>query len=100
ARPLQGATGTLTSADGLAASPPDVRGRVGVDLLVDPAVVENTVVVLGCDPALALLGSHLSRRYPALRLAWVHAGSLSALRGLARGEAHAAGSHLHDPETG
>lgn len=112
ARGLTGVSGTLTAADGLVTSPPTrtrapvrrdgpgSRPSVAVDLLVDPRVIENTVVVLGCDPALALLGAHLSRRHPALRLVWAHAGSLAALRALARGEAHAAGTHLRDPETG
>jgi len=100
ARPLAGASGPLTPADGLlVGAAPGGRGAM-VDLLVDPEVVERTVVVLGCDPALALLSAHLSRRYPNLRLLWTHAGSLAALRGLARGEAHAAGTHLRDPETG
>jgi len=100
ARPLAGASGPLTPADGLlVGAAPGGRGAM-VDLLVDPEVVERTVVVLGCDPALALLSAHLSRRYPNLRLLWTHAGSLAALRGLARGEAHAAGTHLRDSETG
>ena len=59
---------------------------------------EQTVVVLGCDPSLALLSAHLSRRYPALRLVWVESSSLAALQSLARDEAHAAGIHLWDPE--
>jgi len=100
ARALAGASGPPTPADGLlVGAAPGGRGAM-VDLLVDPEVVERTVVVLGCDPALALLSAHLSRRYPNLRLLWTHAGSLAALRGLARGEAHAAGTHLRDPETG
>lgn len=100
ARPLAGASGPLTPADGLLVeATPGGRGAM-VDLLVDPEVIEHTVVVLGCDPALSLLSAHLSRRYPSLRLLWTHAGSLAALRGLARGEAHAAGTHLRDPETG
>lgn len=98
ARPLSGDAGWLTPADGLVAA--DQAGRaVDVELLVDAGLPERTVVVLGCDPSLALLGAHLTRRYPSLRLGWVQAGSLAALRGVARGEAHAAGSHLRDPES-
>lgn len=99
ARPLSGAAGAQTAADGLA-TPAPAAPSVDVDLLVDPWVIERTVVVLGCDPALALLGAHLARRYPALRLIWAQSGSLAALRALARGEGHAAGSHLRDPDTG
>ena len=106
ARPLIGSD-AFTAADGLTvpgeeaqrtrtASPPWVT----VDLLVDAQLPEHTVVVLGCDPALALLAPHLTRRYPGFRLVWIHSSSLAALRMLGRGEAHAAGTHLWDPESG
>jgi putative molybdopterin biosynthesis protein len=101
ARPLGGISGPSTTADGLfqrrGASPGETAP---VDLLVDQRVVDNTVVVAGCDPSLALIGAHLTRRYPSFRLHWVQQGSLAALRALGRGEVHAAGSHLRDPATG
>jgi molybdopterin molybdotransferase/putative molybdopterin biosynthesis protein len=106
ARPLTGAS-AFTAADGLTI-PVDRAARsrkvdkpsVTVDLWVDAELPDRTVVVLGCDPALALLGAHLARRYPAFRLFWVHSSSLTALRLLGCGEAHAAGTHLWDQETG
>jgi molybdate-binding protein/DNA-binding XRE family transcriptional regulator len=99
ARPLLGAA-AFTAADGLAwPLEPAARPRVRVELLVDADLPERTVVVAGCDPALALLGAHLTRRYPAFRLLWVPSSSLAALRLLGRGEAHAAGTHLWDPES-
>ena len=104
AHPLTGALAAFTAADGLlvpaATDAPRADRRVDIELLVDAQVPENTVVVLGCDPALALLGAHLTRRYPTLRLVWVPRSSLTALRMLGRGEAHAAGTHLWDPESG
>jgi putative molybdopterin biosynthesis protein len=106
ARALEGSAAFM-AADGLTVTPEDalrthpVDGRrVTVDLLVDAQLPEQTVVVLGCDPALELLGAHLTRRYSGFRLAWIHRSSLAALRMLARGEAHAAGTHLWDPESG
>jgi putative molybdopterin biosynthesis protein len=106
ARPLTG-TGAFTAADGLTlgvARPARSRKmghpRVTVDLWVDAELPERTVVVLGCDPALALLGAHIARRYPAYRLIWVESSSLAALRLLGSGEAHAAGTHLWDPDAG
>lgn len=104
AHPLTGALSAFMAADGLV-SPMTTEAlgadrRVDLELLVDTQVPDNTVVVLGCDPALALLGAHLARRYPTLRLVWVPRSSLSALRMLGRGEAHAAGTHLWDPESG
>jgi len=106
ARPLIGA-GAFTAADGLTTSAAREgqthtvsRPWVTVDLWVDAELPEHTVVVLGCDPALALLGAHVTRRYPAYRLIWVESSSLAALRLLGSGEAHAAGTHLWDPDTG
>jgi molybdate-binding protein len=106
ARPLLGA-GAFTAADGLtigakrpARSRKAMRPWVTVDLWVDAELPERTVVVLGCDPALALLGAHVARRYPVHRLIWVESSSLTALRLLGSGEAHAAGTHLWDPDTG
>jgi molybdate-binding protein/DNA-binding XRE family transcriptional regulator len=104
--PLRGAA-AFEAADGLTIPVDRILGsqeaanpRVTVDLWVDAELPDRTAVVLGCDPALALLGTHLARRYPALRLIWVQSSSLMALRLLSRGKAHAAGTHLWDPETG
>jgi putative molybdopterin biosynthesis protein len=97
AYPMRGSVGTLNAADGLARG----TGRsVAVELLVERRLVGQTVVVGGCDPALALLGVHLSRRDPALRLIWRQGSSRTALRSLARGEVHAAGIHMHEPGHG
>src|SRR5499426_2415694 len=107
ARPLIGAKHAFTAADGMtvpaaqAARTPGAMERcVTVDLLIDAQLLEHTVVIFGCDPALELLGAHLTRRYPAFRLLWIQSGSLAALRMLERGEARAAGTHLWDPESG
>lgn len=74
--------------------------RVLVELLTDLAALERTAVVLGCDPALTTLGTHLDRRHNGLRLVVEQAGSLAALAAVARGEAHVAGMHLRDEATG
>lgn len=101
ARPLGGMSGPSTTADGVYYGHDATPGAVApIDLLIDQRVVENTAVVAGCDPSLALIGAHLTRRYPSFRLHWVQQGSLAALRALRRGEVHAAGSHLRDPVTG
>ena len=106
ARPLTGAA-AFTAADGLtipaqraSRSKKVTQPWVTIDLWVDAELADRTAVVLGCDPALALLAAHLARRYPAFRLIWVHSSSLAALRLLGRGQAHAAGTHLWDQETG
>lgn len=100
AHPLTGVMAAFTAADGLLVTPPGKASRhVEVDLLVDSQLPKHTVMVAGCDPALTLLGAHLTRRYPTFRLAWLPRSSLQALRMLGRGEAHVAGTHLWDAES-
>jgi putative molybdopterin biosynthesis protein len=103
ARPLVGANGVvlgLTRANGLAHV--SRRGATGaiVELFGDPARLANTVVAVGCDPAMALLSEHVSRRYPDFELVWQGGGSTAALETVARGEAHLAGCHLLDLASG
>jgi putative molybdopterin biosynthesis protein len=104
--PLMGA-GAFTTADGMTLPAQAARRatrnaarRVPLELWADAELPDRTMVVLGCDPALALLAAHVTRRYPAFRLIWVQMSSLAALRLLRRGEAHAAGTHLWDPDAG
>jgi putative molybdopterin biosynthesis protein len=52
-----------------------------------------TVVVAGCDPALALLAEPLGRQEPPLELLWWPCSSRQALALLAAGLVHAAGVH-------
>ena len=52
------------------------------------------------DLTLDLLASHLHRHYPNMTLSSSNVGSLGGLIALRRGEAHIAGSHLLDEETG
>lgn len=75
-------------------------GPARVDLFVDPSHIENTIVAVGCDPATGLLADHLKRRHPMMELVVQGGNSLHALEAVARGEAHLAGTHLLDPETG
>ncbi|HEY8746271.1 MAG TPA: substrate-binding domain-containing protein, partial [Chloroflexota bacterium] len=97
AYPLHGSAGAFTAADGLATvSAP----AVAVDLLVRLPAQQETIVVGGCDPALAILGAHLRRQHAPVRLIWWQGNSMAALLALARGEVHAAGIHLRDPHTG
>ena len=101
ARPLMGpvaARHSLVEADGLI-----LRGPVDGNLVeVQPFNAEEarmpTLVMLGCDPAVALVESELSRH--GVRLVWAEEGSRQALTGLARGEAHVAGCHLKDDASG
>ena len=101
ARPLSGADATrhsLVDAIGFIISPPEGDNRVAVQPF-DPYDEDTaTLGLLGCDPAGALLEPRL--RQHGVRMVWSEEGSYDALLGLARGEAHVAGCHLRDDETG
>ena len=101
ARPLEGqpaVLGGLTWADGLARPGAGLSGQVRVELLAEPPPPERTLVMVGCDPAAPLIAAALRQR--GLELAWCETGSRAALVALARGEAHVAGCHLLDADTG
>jgi len=71
-----------------------------VSLLTDPGQLSRTVVAVGCDPAMGILADHIRRRHPSIDLAWYGGNSLTALEAVSRGEAHLAGTHLHDQHSG
>ena len=87
--------GTYTRSDRAKRAP-----RVQVRLLRDRRVVEQEIVVAGCDPAVFLLGEYLNRRlHRASVISWMM-GSTAAVSALKRGEVHVAGLHLVDPQSG
>ena len=109
ATPIQRGAGVITSlvrADGLVLVPRFSEGlnagdEVSVELLRPAEQLERTVVVTGShDMTLDLLAGELSRRNPEHTLASSNVGSLGGLLALNRGEAHLAGCHLMDEETG
>jgi putative molybdopterin biosynthesis protein len=109
AAPLSRGAGVIMSmvrADGLARIPRFSEGvhagaEVEVELLRSMDEVRKTVVAIGShDFALDLLSNALARRSPGASLASANVGSLGGLLALARGEAHLAGSHLLDEQTG
>jgi putative molybdopterin biosynthesis protein len=109
ATPLAGGAGVISSlvkADGILTIPRFSEGhhageQVTVELLCAPSKIDQTIVAIGShDMTLDLLADHLRRTHPQLGLSSAHVGSLSGLLALQRGEAHLAGSHLLDEETG
>jgi putative molybdopterin biosynthesis protein len=109
ATPVQRGAGVIMSlvrADGMVSIPRfseglDAGAEVSVELLRPLEEVENTIVVIGShDLTLDLMSSYLRRRNPGLALSSSHIGSLGGLIALRRGEAHLAGSHLLDEQTG
>ena len=109
ATPIQRGAGVIMSlvrADGIVKIPRfsegmDAGENVGVELLRPTEAIEGTVVAIGShDLTLDLLASHLHRINPRLSLSSSNVGSLGGLMALARGEAHMAGSHMLDEDTG
>ncbi|HLB30947.1 MAG TPA: molybdopterin-binding protein, partial [Gammaproteobacteria bacterium] len=105
--PLSRGAGVITSlvrADGLAILPRGSQGlpagaHVQVRLYRAPEEIENTIFAIGShDISLDVLAQFLSVHDR--RLISANVGSLGGLVALRRGEAHFAGSHLLDPETG
>ncbi|MCL5076330.1 MAG: molybdopterin biosynthesis protein [Chloroflexi bacterium] len=101
-----GALMSLVRADGVVRIPSNSEGllageEVEVELYKAAEEIENTIVVRGShDPCLDILASELKRRFPQLTLSSAHVGSIGGLLSLRRGEAHLAGIHLLDEESG
>lgn len=107
AAPLTRGAGVITSlvrADGIAILPRGVQGLeagapVSVRLYRSPNELQRTIFAIGShDMTLDLLAQYLNER--GRRLVSANVGSLGGLVALRRGEAHLAGSHLLDPQTG
>ena len=107
AAPLSRGAGVITSlvrADGIALIPSGSQGLpagadVEVRLYRSPSEIDKTIFAIGShDITLDILSQHLSA-YDR-RLASANVGSLGGLVALKRQEAHLAGSHLLDPESG
>jgi putative molybdopterin biosynthesis protein len=109
ATPLQrgaGITMSLVRADGLVRIPRGWEGlqegqKVPVELLTSLEEIENAIIAIGShDLALDVLANYLHKQYPRRSLSSSNVGSLGGLLALKRGEAHLAGSHLLDEESG
>jgi putative molybdopterin biosynthesis protein len=107
AAPLSRGAGVITSlvqADGLALIPRGKQGieageKVQVRLYRSKAEIEKTIFCIGShDLTLDLMAQFLAEQDR--RLASANVGSQGGLVALRRGEAHFAGAHLLDPQTG
>ena len=97
---------SLVRADGFIRIPAMSEGigagaEIDVELLRSKEEIENTIVCIGShDNALDLLANILKKRHPKYSLSSAHVGSMGGLMALKKGEAHMAGTHLLDEETG
>jgi putative molybdopterin biosynthesis protein len=101
-----GAVMSLVRADGLLTVPTGSEGigageKVQVELLRPQTEVDATLVCIGShDNILDLLANHLHKQRPIVRISSAHVGSMGGIMAIKRGEAHIAGTHLLDEETG
>ncbi|OPZ72848.1 MAG: Molybdopterin molybdenumtransferase [Firmicutes bacterium ADurb.Bin456] len=109
ATPISRGAGILMSlvrADGMLRVPRLSEGynageRVMVELYRSPREIEETTVIIGShDLALDVLANFLRLKHPEATLSSANVGSFGGLSALKRGEAHCAGTHLLDEETG
>ncbi|MBM9602627.1 molybdopterin biosynthesis protein [Desulfopila inferna] len=101
-----GAVMSLVRADGLLTIPAGSEGvgageKVQVELLREKSEIEATLVVIGShDNTIDLLANQLHKHKPRVRISSAHVGSMGGIMAIRRGEAHLAGSHLLDEESG
>jgi len=109
ATPISRGAGVLMSlvrADGMIRIPRRSEGynagdKAPVELFRTPQEIRETTVIVGShDIALDVLANFLRLKFPEATLSSAHVGSLGGLSALRRGEAHCAGTHLLDEETG
>ena len=109
ASPLNRGSGVVSSfmkADGILEIPQGLEGfeagaKVDVRLLCEEEKLRNTLVVIGShDPLLDELGDMIHRENSNLFVSSSHVGSMGGVMAVRRGEAHAAGCHLLDTESG
>lgn len=109
ASPLSRGSGVVSSfmkADGILTVPQGVEGyeageQVQVRLLSREDKLKNTLVVIGShDPLLDELANLMHLEDGNVYMSSAHVGSMGGIMAIRRGEAHAAGCHLLDTETG
>ncbi len=97
---------SLVRADGQSVIPQDKEGletgeKIRVELWRSREEVEKAIVCLGShDLSLDILADFLKKEEKGYTFSSAHVGSMGGIMALKRGEAHLAGMHLLDPETG
>lgn len=109
ASPLSRGSGVVSSfmkADGMIEVPQGLEGyeagsKVEVRLMSSLEKLKNTLVVIGShDPLLDELADMLHLKNNGSYMSSSHVGSMGGIMAVRRGEAHAAGCHLLDTDTG
>lgn len=109
ATPLNRGAGVVTSfvkADGLLEIPINSEGyeagqEVEVELLKNEDEIRNTLAVIGShDPLVDVISDLLRKKHTDKYISSAHVGSMGGIMAIKRSEAHIAGIHLLDEETG
>jgi putative molybdopterin biosynthesis protein len=97
---------SVVRADGMVRIPRQLDGlaagsEVEVEIFRSTEQIDKAVVSIGShDNALDLLANSIRRHHPGFSLVSSHVGSMGGLMAVRRGEAHMAGIHLLDENTG
>lgn len=97
--PLPAACLALMPASGLAERARSGR-RIEVTAFRSAGEIDSTLLIVGCDPGVAILSDFLVRRRHPIEVIPIPSSSRKALEMAAAGGAHVAGVHLRDPKTG
>ncbi len=101
-----GAVMSLVRADGILTLPTGSEGvgageEVQIELLRPLTDVQSTLVAIGShDNIIDVLANLLHKGRKTIRISSAHVGSMGGIMAIKRGEAHLAGSHLLDEESG
>lgn len=76
------------------------RRRADVATFQLPDEIDSTILMSGCDPAVAILVDWLARRRSPVHAVALSCSSREALRAVVDGRAHVAGVHLRDQKSG
>lgn len=97
---------SLVRADGILRVPSLSEGigagsEVEIELIRRRDEIKNTIVCIGShDNTIDILSNFLRKRYPQFTLSSAHVGSMGGIMAIRRGEAHIAGTHLLDEDSG
>jgi len=78
----------------------EAGARAEVATMRSHSEIDATLVIAGCDPAVAMVRDHLARMTPPIAVFPVPSSSSEALSAVAEERAHVAGIHLRDPKSG
>ncbi|MFZ0888866.1 MAG: substrate-binding domain-containing protein, partial [Candidatus Binataceae bacterium] len=96
--PQAAAALTIAPAAGIVEGTSGRRARV--EAFRSRAEIDSTLLIAGCDPAVAVMADWLTRHHAPVSVCAISCSSRAAMTAVSRGEVHVAGVHLRDPKSG